>query len=717
MNRLCRIALGGCLLLAAATRLGSQARPEIAVWHPGERAAGDPAVSDNLYAARHAVAVAGAPVRVTSDMAEAVQSAMLLIAPPLAAGALQPAERDALAAFLAAGGVAVAVAVSDPELLPLFGLAAPQQSHQRPALHWLTESGDPALRWFDDPQEKTISLGREGRSLMMTSTGYRPAGAVPLARYDDGLVAAARHVVGAGTAYSLGVAWAEVILLGQLNRDHSAQRVFSNGFEPTADTLLLFVRALYQTHVPHACWTHTAPGRARAALIVTHDVDSRSGLEMMEAFASMEAEHGVRATYNVTTSYVHDSREGGYGGYYTAEAVAGLRRVIDLGGRIGSHSVGHFPDFGDEEIVPEGAPGNTRENYAPYYDTTLKRSFGATVYGELEVSRDLLQADLGVPVTTFRTGHLVFNAKQPQVMQALGFRSDSSNSAPDQLTNFPFRLHAGMLGTGALTDVLEIPLTISDVLEGWDESEAEIAAKVELWHDVLQRNAANGAPTVLLVHPNRGYKITAQKGLFERMGEDISGTDMESFADFWRAREALVYRCSGIPGGVRIAIPDDRFPLDSRLGIVVEGGQEIAAIEVCREVEAPAGAGLRPRLALEPLPVVRVPWGERDVLLQWGVALSGSRHSESGWKVKTELARLELTLPGATGSGRVEVYRREAGGGGGEVKVAELDAQRLQGGTATVLDYPLAANTRYVYRAVVAGGDGAALLRSAEVTL
>ena len=61
---------------------------------------------------------------------------------------------------------------------------------------------------------------------------------------------------------------------------------------------------------------------------------------------------------------------------------------------VASHSVGHFVDMNDSTIVPTGAPGNTKTNYHPHNNGGA--TIGATCWGEMETSKNILQTDIGI---------------------------------------------------------------------------------------------------------------------------------------------------------------------------------------------------------------------------------------------------------------------------------------------------------------------------------
>jgi len=551
-----------------------------------------------LAALRHALDVAGLPVAVvTEDLAVAVGHRLVACSSRIYPSTLDDGERVLLRQHVRRGGVLVAPRVTDRSLFALFGLLDEESSREHHVLTWSVEGGDASLRWLDDPLEQTISLGSERYAEVFATKSLAPDSAEVLARFEDGSAAVLKNAHGDGHAYLLGFSFSDLVARNLLGVDYDAERTYSNGFEPTADTVMLFLRGLYATHVPFATWKHTSPRGSRATLLITHDVDSTSGMQTMGDFAELEAARGISATYFVTTHRVADD----LGPDYYTPHLTEIGRVRDVGHALASHSVGHFPDFDDPDRFPEGAVGTVPADYRPAHDGT--QTNGGTVFGELDVSRQLLESDFGVEITSFRSGHLPFHEKQVNVLEALGYLNDSSRSANDLLTNFPHRTRRDGTFSGSLTDVLEIPMTLSDVFRDDPISEDNVAQKAAAWLDVIERNAANGAPTTLLIHPNRDFKLAAETLLLDSLPPDLLvGPSLEEFGDYWRRRERLEFETELVGGTLRVTLRGADAADDPDLSFVVETGPGEIEIEVRNE------AGAR-------LPFVTRPWGESRLLL------------------------------------------------------------------------------------------------------
>ncbi len=537
---------------------------------------GDSNVS-KLIATQHALSVAGVPFVTTTDLAVAVQYAMIVCDARIQSSTLDAAEETVLIDYVNGGGILLSPRVSESNLYPLFGITSQTSSTTHFTTEWNMAGGHPEMVWFDDPLEQTISLGRDTSTEMFHTKHFTVDTAAVLASYGDGPIAITRNQYGAGFAYQIGFSFKDVVIRNLLNLDYSAQRSYSNGFEPTTDTIMLFLRGIYTSRVPYGAWKHTSPYASDAVMMMTHDVDSTTGMQRMAWFAELEENSGLQGTYMITTHYISDAVAGDFYTPHTTE----IAEIHSRGHLLESHSVGHFPDFHDETVFPEGSPGNTMATYTPSYDGS--QTTGGTVFGEFEVSKLLLENDFGASISLFRSGHLAFNEKQFNVLALAGYDYDTTNSANDLLTNFPYQGVEDSNFSGALSTVWEIPMTISDVFPDAPISIDNYADKAAIWFDVTQRNADNYASTVLLIHPNRDYKVWAEDLYLQSLPTTIMQMNPVAFGDYWKQRNAFSYSSELNGSDLLITVPDAQLPLNSKLSIVVHDGALLNSIEVRSE--------------------------------------------------------------------------------------------------------------------------------------
>jgi len=528
------------------------------------------ASNTDFTALAQALDIMGIPYFSTDNLSEALSSRLVYLASFVNQDTFTSEEQTQLTNYLNTGGTLVSRSLSATALYQQFGISDQLRINSRMVMNWNLATADSSLHYINTPQEETISLGKTSNSSTIFTRSYTLEQGTALAYYEDNSVAVVKNTVGAGSTYLLGVSFSDVILRNQMDLDFDADRGRINSHEPTTDTFLLFLRAIYEIEMPFATWKHTSLAKSRASLIISHDVDSQSSADWMTAFASLEAENGISASYNINTHYINDAIDGDF---YTMNTDI-YRAAIEQGHSISSHSVGHFPDFDDDLLFPIGSPGNTMENYQPYFDGN--ETSGATVFGELEVSRDLLETDLGVMVKTFRSGHLLWNENQPSVMEELGYKYDSSFSSNDVLTSFPYRVTYQKAISSPLSSIYEFPLNSSDSVSG-EQSADETAA---IWLNVLNANIDNGALTVLLIHPNRDYKVEELRAYIAGIPEGISINNMDVFGDYWAARDSFNYDASIIENTLTITLSVDIDSIHQGISLWVKNGSHLANLDI-----------------------------------------------------------------------------------------------------------------------------------------
>ena len=117
-----------------------------------------------------------------------------------------------------------------------------------------------------------------------------------------------------------------------------------------------------------------------------------------------------------------------------------------------------------------------------------------------------------------------------------GYEFDSSYTADDVLSNFPYALPLDP-GFDEDSGIYEFPVTIED------EEPPGYAKRVPQAVDVIRTNAENNAISVVLVHSNESKtKAPAEQEMLRALPDDIGKMDMLSFAKFWRARDRLQWR-------------------------------------------------------------------------------------------------------------------------------------------------------------------------------
>ena len=484
---------------------------------------------------RHVLQVGGVSYHESNVLDSVLQYPIVMLAPVVIPGTFTTAEKNQLIQYVNSGGVLIASSMRDPDLYDLFGVTSYATHTGLKRMYWHTDQDADYFDRIDDPMEQVISLADSSDtfSSAFNIRSYTPSGdAETLAHYENNLAAVIHHEYGGGHAFLIGIDLRDVVMRNLINSDLNAHRTYSNGFEPTTDTFVFFLINIIREHTDHTVRVHTCPDCESGVVMVTHDIDSRTAMDTMAIFADYEQSHGVNSMYNVTTRYFADS-------WMTAFYPISLDKVEYVkskGQKIASHSVGHFPDYYNTTTFPLSSPGNTQLDYQPrYYNGATT---GGNVYGEVEVSKYLLETNHNVQVKSFRAGHLAFNPRLPKALQDLGYLYNSTFSANDVLTNFPFFDIDELKFSGAQTNVLEIPMTISDASASIPFNEENYSSYAQNWINITQKNLANNAPTVLLIHPNRGYKLLAEQQFVNGLGADLKYMFLDDFGDFWRERLA-----------------------------------------------------------------------------------------------------------------------------------------------------------------------------------
>jgi peptidoglycan/xylan/chitin deacetylase (PgdA/CDA1 family) len=303
-------------------------------------------------------------------------------------------------------------------------------------------------------------------------------------------------------------------------------------------------------------------------------VDASTSIALFDDYASYEKENNYHSTYLVTTHYYSDWLAGNFFDGYESD----IKKVHDLGHDIQSHSVSHVPDFDNTAVVPMGSPGNSRASYNPNYNGAV--SSNVTVFGEAEVSKDLLESIVPSRITFFRPGYLAFHAKLINVLDSLKYTYSSSHSANDVMSNFPFFSHTDLDMNGKLTNVLEIPNSISDVFMTDPMSEDNFMQKVNIWQDAFQKTYNNHLSSVLLIHPTRYYKLFAQQQFITWLPKDVIVNTLSDYGNYWRSRDQVTVSYSVNVDTMIVILSQPKNNIDPNLSFVVNNGKDLSKIKV-----------------------------------------------------------------------------------------------------------------------------------------
>ncbi|MFZ0640967.1 MAG: hypothetical protein WAN33_15670 [Candidatus Acidiferrales bacterium] len=478
----------------------------------------------------HSLREMGIPFFVTTDLDRALRHPLLIIYPTAEGSTFTAAQIRKLTQYVSSGGSIFAVDVFAGGLRDLFGFRAYTASQRRYFVNFVP-GADPAVRYINRPEELQTRLGDPHAGNIYWTNAYASDGTSQvLAHFDDGSAAVLRKTTGKGVAYLCGVSFWDAVLRSQVGRDYDAQRHYVNAFEPGADVWMLLLRAWYESREPGAVRLSGIPNGQSSVLLLSHDVDWENSFDPMLDYARMEMKHHTRSSFMIQTNYVTDysSRAFFYG-----KNVADLKKLYDWGFSIGAHSVIHSEGFNHFSL---GTGNETFANYRPA-NTGKETATGADVFGEVRVCKELIDGQLpGHHTILFRSPGLRIPRGLPEALQRCGYLYDSSFTADDVLSNFPYALPLG-LDFEEDSGIDEFPIAIEDTEP---PPALPLPQRVPQALEVIRANAENEAINVVLIHSNEaGAKLHAEEQMIEQLPPTVTATDLLSYAEFWRARNLL----------------------------------------------------------------------------------------------------------------------------------------------------------------------------------
>ena len=550
--------------------------------------------SRQVYSAKYLCDVAGYEYFVTESLEEAMQEDFILFACMISNTSFSREELSGLADWVKAGGTLVVPGIkSTPTstadiISDIFGIDAAQRpirTNDRTIINWNPEFfSDRELEYIDEDNERATSIGN------VKSFSFTPVSCDVLAYFNDGTAAVARNSYGKGRSYLGGTTWRDVVQRNQLNKDQQASRQYNNGFEPSSDVWALFLRSAYSKSQKLAVWKFTVPAGYTQLLIPTHDCDSRTAYDEMHYMSEYEKSIGLRGHYFLTTHYYSDKKNFGQSylsDFYNAETIPKAAQLLEDGHTIGSHSICHFPDFNkvrNTDIV-------TRDEYAYRATCVDGISTGASTWAEIVLSKQIIEEDLGNHVRSFRSGHLCVNPDFNAILEEGDYSFQSCYTGGDLLSEFPFFGRLNNDWNNDQSRVLTMPLHISDVYNNKDgeplnnDTWSTHRAPDE-WESAMQKLRGNYASAILLIHPNREWKMTLQKKLIERLDpKEVGFYNFEDYGDFWLSRLNCEYSYSYNETSGELTITTDTKALNkSRMTFAIEvSGQMINTVTICNE--------------------------------------------------------------------------------------------------------------------------------------
>jgi len=381
-------------------------------------------------------------------------------------------------------------------------------------------------RYFDDTMENNVILSNMDESIWVNV--IRLGEAKPVAIFDrDKPLISLNHYM-SGKALLFGFSLYDVYVRNLTGRHFSPYTKYVNGFEPMSDVFLLFIKSLYEQSVPLGLTLNTAPAAYKSTVIFTHDVDFSNSVNNSLKFAAMEEKANIRSTFFIQAKYLDDYNDKAF---LTPGAIEIMKSLAERGFEIGSHTVIH------SMLFPKFSLGTGLESYPDYVPMTIGKkniSGEPTLLGEIRIPKMIFNA-YGVKLDSFRPGHLGYNRKLSDALEASGYYCSSTFTCGDVMTYYPFRLLSEKTNVLKDSDIIEIPVAIED-------EESPLSGRLEQSLALFKKISNNGGVACILIHPD----LTESKGkhldcefeekLIKKLPAGCWVTTLRKAGEFWRNR-------------------------------------------------------------------------------------------------------------------------------------------------------------------------------------
>jgi hypothetical protein len=266
-----------------------------------------------------------------------------------------------------------------------------------------------------------------------------------------------------------------------------------------------------------------APGGARSALVLLHDVRGRQALRGAMTLVRRERAAGVRATYVLQTRYLADARGAQLVGPALSRLVRAVRSAsagVVAGGVAG----------GPLTTVLRGDGTEVYPTYAAAFASSTEAA-GETLSGELRVSRYVLEALGAGDVQAFRGVSGDTPRGFAAVAEETGIAVDATLPVDAAGGAFPFWQAQA---DGLERRLLRFPVAVDDV--PGEGPAATLAASFV----ALRRNRAGGGPTLVELTPDRhGCAAALERALLADTPPDVWRGTLAALARFWEQRAGV----------------------------------------------------------------------------------------------------------------------------------------------------------------------------------
>ncbi len=251
----------------------------------------------------HGLKTIGIPFFITREIDVALQNKLVLVYPTISGKTLQPEQFKTIANYARDGGNLIATNVLGGGLEQLFGFESVSSSmtHHHVTLQYndfitpLVPEQDSSLIRISNPDKNESTFG---------TNSYINSKHPPLAIYDDGSAAITFNQFEKSRVYAIGFDLGFYLLKAYNRRMENVANSYANGFEPSVDNLLYFLKAIYQQHQPDAVTLGTVPEGKSLSVILSHDIDYSRSLENALVYAKHEHDNNLSGTHFIL-SLIH----------------------------------------------------------------------------------------------------------------------------------------------------------------------------------------------------------------------------------------------------------------------------------------------------------------------------------------------------------------------------------------------------------------------------
>ena len=484
----------------------------------------------------------GIPFTITTNALDAVKHKVVLVYPVISGKVLNADALRALIALPGNGGTLIATNIYGGGMTEVFGYKDITPASNRTKFKLNSNTTMAAVsEIMADMTDKEIVLAGKDIPGNLGTVGYNGT-ATPIIDFEDGSACMIYKDHGTGKAYAIGIDLGNFFQRYMNGRGFDPDRAYVNAYDASIDVLLRIIRQIYVVNEPNAVTVSPVAYGKPFTLTITHDIDFTRSIVNAAAYADMEKQHGVKATYFIQTKYIKDWNDDIF---FNTDNIKYLQHIRDNGMEIGSHSVAHSKTFSKFPL------GTGKEQYPGYKPFVKDRflTYNGTILGELRTSKFLLEHFAeGVTVHSFRPGHLQYPFALPQCLEATGYRNSTSVTSGTVQTNFPYMLMYNR-EYDALTDVVEIPVAVEDeaglpMLQRFD-STVLLATKLARYGGVLN----------VLIHTDiLGQKYEYEQKLIERYKDTAWVSTVDELGNWWRARRNIKMNTTHLGKTPRVSI-------------------------------------------------------------------------------------------------------------------------------------------------------------------